>query len=86
MATNLPIKKFRCQNIEAAIWHNKRTIEGAEVSFKTVTLSRSYRKKEENIWRSDVINNLRRNDLQKAIIVLQKAQEQLLLAEEHMEG
>ena len=33
------------------------------------------------MWRSDQISSLRRNDLQKVIIVLQKAQEELLLNE-----
>jgi len=42
-------------------------------------LTRSYRKKGEDLWRSDVIH-LRRNDLQKAILVLRKAQEELLMS------
>ncbi len=80
MVGNLPIKKFRCQNIDCSIWLNKREIDGSTVEFKTVSLSRSYKKKGESVWRSDQIN-LRRNDLQKAILVLQKAQEELLLSE-----
>lgn len=79
MSTNRPIKEFRCQNIKAAIWENERKIDNGAVNFKTVSLSRSYKKKEEEIWRSDVINNLRRNDLQKVILVMQKIQESLLL-------
>ncbi len=78
--TNRPIQKFRCQNIEAAIWENKRKLDNnTEVNFKTVSLTRSYRKKGEDLWRSDVIH-LRRNDLQKAILVLRKAQEELLMS------
>ncbi len=80
MATNLPIEKFRAGNIEAAIWVNKKEVEGGIVEFKTVSLSRSYRKTGEDQWRSDVIN-LRRNDLQKIILVMQKAQEALLLTD-----
>ena len=79
MPGNLPIKKFRAANIEAAIWSNKRDVEGAKVEFKTVSLSRSYKKKGEDVWRNDIVN-LRRNDIQKAIMVLQKAQEELLLS------
>lgn len=79
MVSNLPIKKFRCGNIDVAVWSNKRQRpDGSEIEFKTVSLSRSYKKREEDVWRSEVIN-LRRNDLQKAILVLQKAQEELLL-------
>ena len=81
MATNMPIKKFKAGNIEAAVWSNKREVNGATVEFKTVSLSRSYIKKGEDMWRNDVINSLRRNDLQKAILVLQKAQEELILSD-----
>lgn len=76
----MPIKKFKAGALEVAIWSNKRDVNGAEVDFKTVSLSRSYLKRGEDVWRSDVIHNLRRNDLQKAILVLQKAQEELLLS------
>lgn len=86
MAGNAPIQKFRASNIEAAIWSNKREVNGASVEFKTVSLSRSYLKKGEDMWRNDVINNLRRNDLQKVILVLQKAQEELLLADRADKG
>jgi len=82
---NRPVKKWRAGNIEAALWVNKREVEGAEFEFRTVSLSRNYKKRGEEIWRSDVINSLRRNDLQKAIIVLQKAQEALILTEERSE-
>ena len=81
MAGNIPIKKFRCGSIEAAIWSNKKAVNGSEVEFKTVSLSRSFMKKGENIWRNEVIN-LRRGDLQKVLIVLQKAQEELFLKHE----
>ncbi len=79
-APKRPTKKWKCGNIEAAIWSNKRDMDGMEVEFKTVSLSRSYKKKGEDLWRNDVIN-LRRNDLQKIILVLKKAQEELLLTD-----
>ncbi len=78
---NRPIKKFKSGNIEAAIWSNEKEFNGSLVEFKTISLSRGYKKKDEEIWRNDVIN-LRRNDIQKAILVLQKAQEDLLLNQE----
>ncbi len=78
---NRPIKKFKSGNIETAIWSNEKDFNGGMVEFKTITVSRSYKKKGEDIWRSDVIN-LRRNDIQKVILVLQKAQEELLLNQE----
>ena len=82
MGTNRPMKEFRCQNIRAVIWNNEKKVENGVISFKTVSLSRSYKKKDEDIWRSDVINNLRRNDLQKVTLVMQKVQEALLLDEQ----
>ncbi len=79
---NLPIKKFKAGNIEAAIWENKRSDkDGNEVEFKTVSLTKTWKKSEDDVWRNDVIH-LKGNEIQKAILVLQKAQEELLLKEE----
>lgn len=77
----MPISKYSCGNIKVAIWDNtKEQPNGDLIGFKTVSFSRSYKKKEEAIWRNEVVN-LRKNDLAKAILVLQKAQEELLLDE-----
>jgi len=84
MVGNLPIKKFRAGNVEVAIWSNKKNVNGAEVEFKTVSLGRSYKKKDEDIWRNEVIN-LRKGDLQKVLLVVQKAMEELFLGG-HDEG
>ena len=81
---NRPIKKFRSGNIETAIWSNEKEFNGGIVEFKTVSLSRSYKKKGEDIWRSEIIN-LRRGDIPKIMLVLQKAQEELLLNQEKVE-
>ena len=75
----MPNKKWRAGNVEAAIWLNKRESEGIEVEFKTLSLSRSYKKRNEDTWRNEVIN-LRRGDIPKVLVVLQKAQEELLLS------
>ena len=82
---NRPIKKWRSGAIEAAIWNNEKEFNGNIVGFKTISLSRSFKKKGENIWRNEQIN-LRRNDLQKIILVLQKAQEELILNQGEKEG
>jgi len=74
-----PIKKWKAGSIEAAIFENEREVNGNLVNFKTISLSRSFRKKGEEIWRNEVIH-LRRMDIQKVILVLQKAQEELLLS------
>lgn len=81
--TNRPIKKWQAGNVHMAIFENEREVNGNMVTFKTASLSRSYKKKGEDIWRNEVIN-LRRGDIPKVILVLQKAQEELLL--HHDEG
>ena len=77
---NKPIKEWKVGSVRAVIWQNEGEINEMTVGFQTVGVSRSFKKKDENIWRSEVIN-LRRNDIQKMILVLQKAQEYLLLEE-----
>jgi len=75
---NRPIKKWRSGAIEGCIWSNKRDVDGNEVEFKTISVSRSYKKKGEDIWRSDLLN-LRKGDIPKVMVILQKIQEELLL-------
>ena len=77
---NRPIKKWRSGNLEVAVWQNEREVDGTTISFKTVSLSRSWKKRDEEIWRSDVLN-LRKNDISKVLVLLQKVQEELLLTE-----
>ncbi len=78
---NRPIKKYKSGGIEAAVWMNEREVEGNLVGFKTVTLSRSWRDKKANVWRNEVLN-LRKGDLAKAMLVLSKANEEVLLKDE----
>jgi len=81
--TNLPIKKLRSGSLDLAIWENKRKVrDGEEISFKTVSLRRSWKDKEQDIWRDEKLN-LRRSDIPKAILLLQKAQEDLFLNEDN---
>lgn len=82
---NQPIKKWRVSNMEVCIWDNKKQIENGEVNYKTVTISRSYKKKNEDIWRSEVINNVRRSDIPKLITMLDKAQDFLYFEVQDLE-
>ena len=82
MGDNRPIRKWRSGNIQGAIWYNEREVDGSILGFKTFSLSRNWKKKGEETWRSDVINNLRRNDIGRLIVILNKVQEELYL-EEH---
>ncbi|MEK6904731.1 MAG: hypothetical protein AABW87_04020 [Nanoarchaeota archaeon] len=72
---NQPIKKFRISNWEGVVWDNKKTMNGVEMQYKTATISRSYKKKDEDIWRSEVINNIRLNDIPKMQAILNKLQD-----------
>ncbi len=72
---NQPIKKYRISNWEGVVWDNKKTMNGVEMQYKTATVSRSYKKKDEDIWRSEVINNIRLNDIPKLRIILDKLQD-----------
>ena len=76
---NRPIKEYRAGGIKAAIWFNEREVDGQIVGFKSVTLSRSWKDRKENLWRNEVLN-LRKGDLAKAILVLNKAHEEVLLS------
>ena len=82
---NRPIKKFRSGNIEAAIWLNEREVDGNIVGFKTVSLRRSWRDRDQSIWRDETLN-LRKGDLAKVLVVIQKAQEEILLNQNEKEG
>ena len=79
MAGNLPIKSFRAGNIQGAVWLNRRKTADGEISFKTASLRRSW-KQDDGIWRDEVIN-LRKNDVPKTIIILNKLMEELMLSE-----
>ena len=75
---NRPIKKWRSSNFELALWSNEREINGNLIEFKTMSLSRSYKKKDEDIWRSEVIN-IRRMDIPRLQTLLDEASRELLL-------
>lgn len=82
---NKPIMKWRSGNIDVAVWENKKKIDDKEeITFRTVSLSRSYKKQGEDIWRSEVIN-LRRNDLPKVHLVINKAMDYLYLQQKTAE-
>tara|TARA_Y100000310_G_scaffold324156_1_gene385658 strand:- start:24 stop:287 length:264 start_codon:yes stop_codon:yes gene_type:complete len=70
-----PIQKWRIGNIDLSVWENKKEFDGGEVAYKVFSVTKSYKKKDEALWRSEVINNLRRQDIAKLQLLLNKAQE-----------
>jgi len=87
MVNQLPIKKWRSGSIDCSIWSNKRDIdkngEQMQVEFKTVSLRKSWEK--DGKWHDHTISNIRKNDIARMIVLLQKAQEELLLAPDDKE-
>ena len=85
---NRPIKKWRSGSIDCSVWSNKREIERdgdkMEVEFKTVSLRKSWEK--DGKWYDHTIGNIRKNDLARMILLLQKAQEELLISKEVKEN
>ena len=77
MVGNRPIQKWRIGNIDLSVWENTKEFDGGEISYKTFSLTKSYKKKSEDIWRSEVINNLRRQDIVKLQLLLSKVQDYL---------
>lgn len=75
---NQPEKKFSTGAISASVWKNQGTSKktGEAVEYKTVTLQRSYKDKNDQ-WQHT--SSLRATDLPKATLVLQKAFEYLVL-------
>jgi hypothetical protein len=79
---NLPEKKFRAGAISATVWLNQGQNQNGEATeYRTISIERSYTDKLGK-WQST--NSLRINDLPKANVVLQKAYEFLVFAEQDM--
>ncbi|MBU2541740.1 MAG: hypothetical protein KJ593_07535 [Candidatus Omnitrophica bacterium] len=80
---NKPEKKFSTGAISATVWKNARNIKGKDVEYCSVTLQRRY-KDNNGDWQSS--SSLGVNDLPKAVLVLEKAFEYLVLKEGEQDG
>lgn len=81
MTNKPPLKKFRAGQLEAAIWFNERKLkDDTIVGFKTVSLRKSW-KDDQGVWRDAVIQ-LRKHDVPRVIVLMNKVMEDLLLAQE----
>ena len=79
-AKNTPEKRFSTGVVTATVWQNAgKSKEGDAVNYRTVSVARSYKDKN-GVWQK--ANSLRVNDLPKAILVLQKAFEYVVLREQ----
>lgn len=81
---NRPIQKYRSGQLEAAVWFNERKLkDDSIVGFKTVSLRKSW-KDDEGVWRDATIQ-LRKHDIPRIIVLMNKVMEELLLAHEEKE-
>ncbi len=81
MDKNTPEKSFRASPISATIWTNEAVGKDGETRlFRTITLERSYKDKEDN-WKKT--HSLRVNDLPKATLVLNKCYEYISIKEDN---
>ena len=71
-----PERRFRCGSCEAAVFENERDVNGKKVRFKKVSFQKRY-KDPEGAWKST--HSLDTNDIPKAVLVLSKAYEYLVL-------
>ncbi len=76
-----PIKTYRAGNISGALWKNVKETNGTTTEFKTASIRRSWHDTEKEIWRDETIS-LRRQDIQKMMVVLNKLQEDMILSQE----
>jgi hypothetical protein len=77
MGKKHPEQKFKAGALAATIWLNQGVDnDGKQTSYRSVSFERSYLDKEGN-WQTT--NSLRVGDLPKAILVLSKAYEYLML-------
>tara|TARA_Y100000310_G_C20663301_1_gene806013 strand:- start:392 stop:628 length:237 start_codon:yes stop_codon:yes gene_type:complete len=74
-----PVKKYKVGNFECSIWNNERKFEGSTVEYQTLTLAKRW-KDNKNITREQKLN-IRKNDIEKVLVLLRKIQEELLLEE-----
>lgn len=76
-----PIQKFRSGQLEVAVWLNERKIkDDTVVGFKTVSLRKSW-KDDKDVWRDATIQ-LRKHDIPRVIVLMQKVMEELLLSQD----
>ncbi|MFH1133847.1 MAG: hypothetical protein V1735_05105 [Nanoarchaeota archaeon] len=73
-----PEIKFRAGAISATVWNNEtKAKDGSPAAYKTISLQRSFKDKE-GVWKNTA--SFRTADIPKAMVVLNKAYEHLVLA------
>ncbi|MFC1723482.1 hypothetical protein ACFL0V_05065 [Nanoarchaeota archaeon] len=77
---NLPEKKFRAGAISATVWRNIHEKDGRSFEVRSIKVERNYKDKETDEWKST--DYLRAMDLPKAVVLLGKAYEYIIMTGE----
>jgi len=78
MAKNMPEAKFRAGAVNATVWKNTgQKDDGQKTEYRSISIERNYMDKKSNTWQTT--SSMRINDLPKAVVVLQKAYEYLVM-------
>ncbi|MBT4541026.1 hypothetical protein HOC35_05925 [Candidatus Woesearchaeota archaeon] len=75
---NMPVKRISAGAISVSIWQNSGEKDGRQYEFSSMSIDRAYKDKE-GAWQHT--SQLRTADLPKAVVVLSKAYEFLILKE-----
>ena len=75
---NQPIKEWRSGAFKINVWNNEKVIDNKPIAFKTLSLQRSYKKKEESTWHNETIN-LRKMDLIRVQTLLNEVAKEMYL-------
>ncbi len=76
---NRPVKKYRIGSLSGVLWKNEKDMgDKGIISFLTANLKRSWKDKNTGDWRSETLN-LRKSDIPKAVILLNKLLEEMYL-------
>ncbi|RLI97251.1 MAG: hypothetical protein DRO96_01110 [Candidatus Aenigmatarchaeota archaeon] len=78
-----PEKKFSTGEISATVWNNKVERDGKPMQFRTVSFQKRY-KDNDGEWRES--KSLKPADLPKAVLVLNKAYEYLVLKKDRQDN
>ena len=78
MGNQKPIKEWRSGAFKINLWNNEKVIDNKPVTFQTLSLQRSYKKKDENTWHNETIN-VRKMDLIRIQTLIQEATKEMYL-------
>jgi hypothetical protein len=80
---NKPVEKWKIGNIDCTIWNNTINKDNKTFTKESISLRKSW--KQDNEWKEQKVS-LSLNDIQKALLLLSKAQQYLLFKSSNSNG